>query len=89
MEGGLEENKIILDPGIGFGKTMELNRELLTFADDVPGYRVMIGYSRKRFLGDNRMDLGPNIEAARIAIDHGADYLRVHDVAGHVTELGL
>jgi dihydropteroate synthase len=80
---GLERSKIILDPGIGFGKTMELNRELLTFADQVPDYKVMIGYSRKRFLGDNRMELEPNLEAGRTAIQHGAAYLRVHDIAGH------
>jgi dihydropteroate synthase len=83
---GLSSNQIILDPGIGFGKTMELNKQLLKFAEQVPDYKVMIGYSRKRFLGDNRMDLVPNIEAGKIAAAHGAAYLRVHDVAGH-TEL--
>lgn len=89
LEAGYSEEKIILDPGIGFGKTMELNRQLLTLADHVPNFKVMIGYSRKRFLGDNRMELAPNIEAAKIAIAHGATYLRVHDVAGHKRELGL
>jgi len=43
----------------------------------------MIGYSRKRFLGDQRMDLEPNLAAGRIAIAAGAAYLRVHDVTGH------
>jgi dihydropteroate synthase len=43
----------------------------------------MIGYSRKRFLGEHRMELEPNLEAGRIARDSGAAYLRVHDVAGH------
>ncbi len=81
--GGLPRANIILDPGIGFGKTMELNRQLLSFARAVPDYRVMIGYSRKRFLGEHRMELGPNLEAGRIAIQAGAAYLRVHDVAGH------
>lgn len=80
---GLGRQQIILDPGIGFGKTPALNAELLTFAADVPDYPVMIGYSRKRFLGDNRMDLEPNLEAGRTAIGAGAAYLRVHDVAGH------
>lgn len=89
IEGGLPEESIILDPGIGFGKTMELNKELLTFAGDVPQFPVMIGYSRKRFLGEDRMELTPNIEAAKVAIAHGAAYLRVHDVAGHVERLGL
>lgn len=80
---GLPRDHIWLDPGIGFGKTMELNRQLLEFAREVPDYTVMIGYSRKRFLGDNRMELEPNLEAGRTAIAAGADYLRVHDVAGH------
>lgn len=80
---GLPKESIILDPGIGFGKTMELNRRLLTFAEQVPEFEVMIGYSRKRFLGENRMDIAPNIEAGRIAVKSGAAYLRVHDVAGH------
>lgn len=83
QEKGLQKDKIILDPGIGFGKTEELNRKLLRFAEETPEYRVMIGYSRKRFLGERRMELEPNLEAGRIAIDAGAAYLRVHDVAGH------
>lgn len=80
---GLKREKIILDPGIGFGKTMELNMQLLKFAEEVPKYNVMIGYSRKRFLGEKRMELEPNLKAGRIAIANGATYLRVHDVAGH------
>lgn len=82
-EKGLSRGKIILDPGIGFGKTQELNRQLLEFAKYVPNYQVMIGYSRKRFLGDKRMELETNLEAGRIAIAAGATYLRVHDVSGH------
>lgn len=81
---GLARDKIILDPGIGFGKTPELNRRLLEFARYVPAYKVMIGYSRKRFLGEQRLELEPNLEAGRIAIAAGAAYLRVHDVAGHM-----
>jgi dihydropteroate synthase len=80
---GLPEGHIILDPGIGFGKTEALNRKLLRFAEAVPGYPVMIGYSRKRFLGEHRMELETNLEAGRIAVESGAAYLRVHDVAGH------
>ncbi|HXE09961.1 MAG TPA: dihydropteroate synthase [Verrucomicrobiae bacterium] len=80
---GLPAENIILDPGLGFGKTEELNRKLLRFAEEVPDYKVMIGYSRKRFLGEKRMELQTNLEAGRIAIEAGAAYLRVHDVAGH------
>ncbi|HUC87996.1 MAG TPA: dihydropteroate synthase [Candidatus Binatia bacterium] len=84
---GLTRAQIILDPGIGFGKTPEVNRLLLGFAELVPDYNVMIGYSRKRFLGEQRMELAPNLAAARLAIMAGARYLRVHDVAGHKAAL--
>lgn len=80
---GVLHDHIILDPGIGFGKTVELNKQLLKFGEQIPDYPVMIGYSRKRFLGEDRMELGPNLAAARVAIRHGASYLRVHDVSAH------
>ncbi len=83
IDRGLPINRIILDPGIGFGKTPDVNVQLLKFAELVPSFDVMIGYSRKRFLGENRMELAPNLDAGRIAINSGAKYLRVHDVAGH------
>lgn len=81
---GLSKDKCILDPGIGFGKSQKLNWQLLKFAQYVPGASVMIGYSRKRFLGEQRMELAPNLAAADIAVNSGATYLRVHDVAGHM-----
>lgn len=80
---GIPKEHIILDPGIGFGKTPELNRELIEFASLVPGRDVMIGYSKKKFLGEDRFDIGTNLEAGLLAIKSGARYLRVHDVAGH------
>lgn len=83
IDRGIYPSKIILDPGIGFGKTTELNWKLLEFAAEVPGIDVMIGYSRKRFLGPERLTITPNLEAGKIAIAAGAKYLRVHDVAGH------
>jgi dihydropteroate synthase len=86
---GLPNEHIILDPGIGFGKTPRLNQELLSFAHLIPDFEVMIGYSRKRFLGENRMDIGPNLAAAKIAIESGATYLRVHDVKSHADFLGI
>lgn len=84
---GLPSEKIILDPGIGFGKTMRLNWDLLQFAElvrktGIPN-EVMVGYSRKRFLGEHRFDLEPNLEAARLAASSGTMYLRVHDIAAH------
>lgn len=83
-DAGLSSDQIILDPGIGFGKIPEVNQHLVTFASLVPQYKVMIGYSRKRFLGEHRMELAPNLEAGKAATKSGATYLRVHDVKGHI-----
>ncbi len=83
ISAGVKQKNIILDPGIGFGKTMELNAQLVEFARELPGKPVMIGYSRKRFLGENRMDIEPNLEAGKRAIASGAKYLRVHDIKSH------
>ena len=80
---GLPKENIILDPGIGFGKTAELNKKLLHFAKDLPQHKIMVGYSRKRFLGDDRMDIEPNLNAGKIAAASGAKYIRVHDVSEH------
>jgi dihydropteroate synthase len=80
---GIAPEAIILDPNIGFGKTMECNLELLKIATLLPGHEVMIGHSRKRFLGEHRYEIEPNLAAAQIAINSGARYLRVHDVWEH------
>lgn len=89
VKAGIKPANIILDPGIGFGKTMKLNAELVEFASQVPGKPVMIGHSRKRFLGKHRMELEPNLAAAKRAIAAGAQYLRVHDIAGHANLLSI
>lgn len=80
---GVTADRIILDPGIGFGKTMPCNHELLKFAGLVPEIDVMIGHSRKRFLGEHRFEIQPNLDAAKTAVDAGAKFLRVHDVKPH------
>lgn len=87
LNAGVAEELIVLDPGIGFGKSMELNRQLLHFAEFVPDLAVMIGHSRKRFLGENRMKTEPNLAAATTAFQAGTQYLRVHDVAAHKQHL--
>jgi dihydropteroate synthase len=88
-DAGVPANHIILDPGIGFGKTAEHNLQLLRRLDllcDL-GYRVLIGASRKRFIGQLT---GKDTPAERvfgtaattaIAIVKGASIIRVHDVA--------
>ncbi|MCF7917824.1 dihydropteroate synthase [Candidatus Gracilibacteria bacterium] len=83
LQSGVSASAIVLDPGIGFGKTMELNWELLKFPLLVPNERVLIGHSRKRFLGEKRFEIDTNLCAARRALDMGAAFLRVHDVFEH------
>ncbi|HRJ90737.1 MAG TPA: dihydropteroate synthase [Candidatus Saccharibacteria bacterium] len=81
---GASSEQIILDPGIGFGKTMRLNAELIDFAKQVPGVPVLIGYSRKRFieqyLHKDRFSQAINTELAKQAQASGAAYLRVHEI---------
>ncbi len=81
---GANPAQIILDPGIGFGKTMRLNAELVEFAREVPGIPVLIGASRKRFieqyLGKDRFDPSVNTALNQKAATAGARYLRVHEL---------
>jgi len=86
-KGGIEESHIILDPGIGFGKTREHNLELINRLDEIRvlGYPVLLGPSRKSFIGftlDLPADHRVEGTAATIAIGiaRGADIVRVHDV---------
>ncbi len=84
---GVADEKIILDPGIGFGKTVEQNLELLDRCGEIrePGYPLLVGPSRKSFIGYT-LDLPPDqrvegtAAAVAIAIVRGADIVRVHDV---------
>jgi dihydropteroate synthase len=85
---GIDENRVWLDPGIGFGKTGAHNMELLRRLGELRelGRPLMIGTSRKSFLGkvdgspaDQR--LGGTIASSVLAAAEGADVLRVHDVA--------
>jgi dihydropteroate synthase len=85
--GVLDEN-IVLDPGIGFGKTVEQNLELIDRLGEIRalGYPVLVGPSRKSFIGYT-LDLPPDqrvegtAAAVAISIVRGADLVRVHDVA--------
>ena len=87
-EAGIHRDQILLDPGIGFGKTLAHNLTLLHHLKDFLdlGHRLVIGPSRKSFLGqilqrpvDQRL-MG-TAAAVAIAIIHGATIVRVHDVA--------
>jgi dihydropteroate synthase len=84
---GIEERHIVLDPGIGFGKTREHNLALINRLDQIRalGYPVLLGTSRKSFIGftlDLPADQRVEGTAATVAIGiaRGADIIRVHDV---------
>jgi dihydropteroate synthase len=86
---GIAEERILLDPGIGFGKTVEHNIELIARLDELAaiGPPVVIGTSRKSFLGKltGRSDPGDRLAATIasnvLAYERGARVFRVHDVA--------
>jgi dihydropteroate synthase len=92
---GIAEERILLDPGIGFGKTVEHNLELLRRLDELTtlGRPLVVGTSRKSFLG--RLT-GRDVAAERVAgtvatnvlaLERGAAIFRVHDVAPNVEAL--
>ena len=87
IEAGVAKDSIIIDPGIGFGKTVEHNLELINHVSEFAelGRPVMIGASRKSFIGSiTRSDVADRLEgslaAAVMAVVRGARILRVHDV---------
>ena len=95
---GVPEERICLDPGIGFGKTVEHNLELLRRLDVLLalGRPLLVGFSRKSSLGKIAGDraatvgpLGASVAAAVAAYERGATILRVHDVREHVDALAV
>jgi dihydropteroate synthase len=86
---GVREDRIDLDPGIGFGKTLQHTLELLARTDELAalGFRVVIGVSRKSFIGalsgatDPHARVPGTIAANVLAYERGARVFRVHDVA--------
>lgn len=89
---GIPEGRICLDPGIGFGKTLAHNLELVRRLDVLLalGRPVLVGFSRKSSLRTlTRSDdlLGASVAAAVTAFERGATILRVHDVKPHVDAL--
>lgn len=88
---GIPDEHIILDPGIGFGKTVAQNLELIDRLGEVRalGYPILLGASRKSFIGYT-LDLPPEqreegtAAATAVGIVRGADIIRVHDVLTNV-----
>jgi dihydropteroate synthase len=96
VDSGIREDRICVDPGIGFGKTVEQNFELIRRLGEIAdlGRPVVVGFSRKsslgKILGDPEATTGPlsaSIGAAVAAYERGATILRVHDVKEHVEAL--
>jgi dihydropteroate synthase len=98
---GIERSRILLDPGIGFGKTVEQNFSLLSRQAELlqAGYPLLIGWSRKSSLAGMvaansagltltaQERLAPSLAAAVLAAERGASVLRVHDVKETVQAL--
>jgi dihydropteroate synthase len=87
LAAGVKEDQIVLDPGIGFGKTPEQNMEVLSRLDELKilGFPVLLGVSRKSVIGktldlpvDERLE--PTIALGTLGAAFGVDILRVHDV---------
>ncbi|PRQ11539.1 dihydropteroate synthase [Corynebacterium sp. 13CS0277] len=94
LAAGVAEERIILDPGLGFAKSAECNWELLRNLDRLPDFPLLIGASRKRFLAAVRAerDLEPQPDIATAALSAllgaaGVWGVRVHDVAATVDAL--
>jgi dihydropteroate synthase/2-amino-4-hydroxy-6-hydroxymethyldihydropteridine diphosphokinase len=87
LNAGVKPEQIIIDPGIGFGKTVAQNLQLIRELDQFKalGYPILLGSSRKSFIGYT-LDLPPEerlegtAATISIGIDRGADIIRVHDV---------
>jgi dihydropteroate synthase len=87
LEAGIDPGRIVLDPGIGFGKTVDQSLELVDRLEEIRalGFPVLLGPSRKSFIGFT-LDLPPDerlegtAAAVAIGIARGADIVRVHDV---------
>jgi dihydropteroate synthase len=92
VDAGIPEQRILLDPGIGFGKTGEHNLALLRRLEEIValGCPVVIGTSRKSFLGGAPADRLPGTIATNVmALERGASVFRVHDVAPVATALAV
>jgi dihydropteroate synthase len=91
---GIARERIVIDPGFGFGKSLEHNRELFRAIPRLAGlgYPLLVGVSRKRMIGDltgRAIDdrVAGSVAAALLAAQNGASVLRVHDVRETVDAL--
>jgi dihydropteroate synthase len=93
---GVKKDKIMLDPGVGFGKTLEQNRMIMNHLEEIVamGYPVLLGTSRKSMIGltldlpvDEREE--GTIATSVIGAMKGCEYVRVHDVQKNVRALKM
>ena len=96
IDAGISPDKIVLDPGLGFGKTLDHNLSILNKISEFSsmGYPIMIGASRKAFIGavldlpvEDRLE--GSLAAAVWSVINGANILRVHDVAETVRSVKI
>jgi dihydropteroate synthase len=88
LDAGIAQERIHVDPGIGFGKTLEHNLELLARLDEIAalGLPVVLGTSRKAFLGrltgrtDPHDRVAATVATSVLGLERGASVFRVHDV---------
>ena len=96
IQNGISRDRIAIDPGFGFGKSLEHNINMLSHFESFAtlGYPLLAGISRKSMLGkitgkETHERMAPSIAAAIMAADRGAQIIRVHDVAETVDALKL
>ncbi len=96
QERGITQDRIAIDPGFGFGKSLEHNLNMLANFEQFSklGYLVLAGISRKSMLGkltgrDTNERVAPSIAAAILAADRGARIIRVHDIQETVDALKI
>jgi dihydropteroate synthase len=94
VKAGIASERIVLDPGIGFGKTQEQSMMVLARLSEFGAFRlpVLVGASRKRFIStivpsEPQQRLGGSLAAHLIAVQNGARIIRTHDVAETVQAL--
>jgi dihydropteroate synthase len=90
LQAGVREKQVILDPGIGFGKTVADNLQIIDNLAVLKalGFPILVGLSRKSFMAKILQTTAPHLLPSTLAMNTvailaGADFLRVHDVAEH------
>lgn len=90
LQAGIPRENVMIDPGIGFGKRLHHNRALLRHVETLQslGFPVVVGHSRKSFLGDvlqrsTEDRLAGTLAVSSYLMESGADVLRIHDVGEH------